>query len=79
MIPATERTYYLVDGILGSDPESAFRWAGSMEGDAEKRLYLLQRSTDFWTRSSPEAAKAAIEKLELSPGERESLLNRLHR
>ena len=69
-------TYYLVEGISASDPASAFRWAASIAGDPEKRLHLLQRSVDAWTRSSPDAARAAIGNLTLTDGERESLLKR---
>ena len=70
-------TYYLVEGISGADPASAFQWASSISGDPEKRLYLLQRSVDSWIKSSPDAARAAIENSPLSEGERESLLRRL--
>ena len=70
-------TYHLVEGISGSDPASAFRWAASVTGDPEKRLYLLQLSVDSWTKSSPDAARAAIEQLPLADSERESLLRRL--
>lgn len=70
-------TYHLVEGIISTDPASAFRWAGSVTGDPEKRLYLLQRSVDSWTKSSPDATRAAIEALPLAESERESLLRRL--
>jgi hypothetical protein len=69
--------YNLVIGIRVADPASAFQWAGNIADDPEKRLYLLQQSTDSWTRSSPEKAKLAIENLSLPPSDKESLFRRL--
>lgn len=69
--------FYLVDGIRAADPSSAFRWASSVEGDDDKRLYLLKQATDSWRDFAPAEARAAIEALTLSPGDRAALLRRI--
>ena len=69
--------YMLVNGIRDSDPASAFRWASSIESDAEKRLYLLKGATYSWKRIAPEETRAAIENLTIPTSEKNQLFRRL--
>ncbi|MFN0128211.1 MAG: sigma-70 family RNA polymerase sigma factor [Verrucomicrobiales bacterium] len=75
--PRNGAIFYLVEGIRHSDPESAFRWAASVEGDNAKRRHLLELATDAWTKTAPAAARAAVEELPLPDAEREALISRM--